>query len=198
VLERLVDAPRPGTPLTFTPEQIRSNLALGCEPPRRNELDPAHCRHADLAAAAVARGIVQAVSADSVRRFLREADLKAHRTSGWINTPRDEHFIVKCHDVCETYRLAPEHTAAGIETRSIDEMMTGVQELRRTATTLAGRPGLAGRRQFEYIRHDTLTLVAAFDMVKGQVTYRLGPRRTGQDFVANVAELLAHRDDATR
>ncbi|MEA3641820.1 MAG: helix-turn-helix domain-containing protein, partial [Lamprobacter sp.] len=167
-LERLVDAPRPGTPPTFTPEQICSILALACEPLKRGERERSHWTHPDLAAEAVARGIVASISPDSIGRFLREADLKPHRTRGWINTPRDAQFDEKCQDVCETDRLAPERAAAGIETHSIDEM-TGVQAIERAAATLPMRPGLVERDEFEYIRHGTLTLIAAFDVVTGQV-----------------------------
>jgi transposase len=149
-----------------------------------------------LAAEAIARGIVDAISPDSIGRFLREADLKPHRTRGWINTPRDAQFEEKCQDVCETYRLAPERAAAGIETHSIDEM-TGVQALERAAATLPTRPGLVERHEFEYIRHGTLTLIAAFDVVTGQVAYRVGPTRTEQDFAEYLADLLAQRDETT-
>ncbi len=196
-LERLVDAPRPGTPPTFSPEQICSILALACEPPKRGERELSHWTHADLAAEAIARGIVESISPDSIGRFLREADLKPHRTRGWINTPRDAQFEEKCQDVCETYRLAPERAAAGIETHSIDEM-TGVQALERAAATLPTRPGLVERHEFEYIRHGTLTLIAAFDVVTGQVAYRMGPTRTEQDFAEYLADLLAQRDDTTQ
>lgn len=65
-LERLVDAPRPGTPATFTPEQICSLLALACEPPMRNGRELTHWTHAELAAEAQARGIVESISPDSV------------------------------------------------------------------------------------------------------------------------------------
>jgi len=155
-------------------------LALACEPPKRDGRELTHWTHADLAAEAAARGIVESTSPDSIGRFLREADLKPHRVRGWINTPRDVQFDEKCRDVCETYRLAPERAAAGIQTRSIDEM-TGVQALERAATTKPVRPGLVERREFEYVRHGTLTLIAAFDVLAGKVTYHLGrhvPRRT--------------------
>lgn len=195
-LGRLVDAPRPGTPATFTPELICSILALACEPPERDGRELTHWTHADLAAEAVARGIVESISPDFVGRFLREAELKPHRVRGWINTPRDAQFYEKCRDVCETYRLAPERAAAGIETRSIDEM-TGVQALERAATSKPVRPGLVERREFEYIRHGTLTLIAAFDVVTGKVTYHLGPTRTEEDFPYWLADLLAQRSADT-
>ena len=82
-LERLVDAPRPATPATFSPEQICSILALACEPPKRDGRELTHWTHADLAAEVVARGIFESISPDSIGRFLREADLKPHRVRGW-------------------------------------------------------------------------------------------------------------------
>ncbi|KAA6184496.1 transposase [Thiohalocapsa marina] len=92
--------------------------------------------------------------------------------------------------------MVPERAAAGIETCSIDEM-TGVQALERAGVTLPLRPGLIERREFEYIRHGTLTLIAAFDVATGQVTYHLGPTRTEQDFAQWLATLLARRGATT-
>jgi transposase len=194
--ERLCDAPRPGTPPTFTPEQICAIITLACEAPSDSEQAFTHWTQAALAEAATERGIVEAISAHSVGRFLREADLKPHRTRGWINTPKDTDFEAKCADVCETYRLAPTRAAAGIETRSIDEM-TGVQALERAAPTQPMRPGRVERSEFEYIRHGTTTLIADFDVVSGQVGYRLGPTRTEQDFAHSLAALLATRSAQT-
>ncbi|NCA72765.1 MAG: helix-turn-helix domain-containing protein, partial [Sphingobacteriia bacterium] len=152
--ERLADAPRPGTPATFTPEQICAIIALACENPSDTGLPITHWTHSTLAEEAIARGIVTEISSHAIGRFLREVDLKPHRTRGWISSPRDAQFEEKCRDVCETYRLAPERAAAGIQTRSIDEM-TGVQALERAAPTLPMRPGRTERREFEYIRQGT-------------------------------------------
>ncbi len=171
-LARLVDAPRPGTPATFTPEQICSILALACEPPMRDGRELTHWTHAELATEAVARGIVASISPDSIGRFLHEVDLKPHLTRGWINTPRDAQFDEKCQDVCQTDQ--------------------------RAAATLPMRPGLLERREFDYIRHGTLTLMAAFNVVTAKVLYHLGPTRTEEDFAAWLRELLAQRSPETR
>ncbi|UHD15091.1 IS630 family transposase [Thiocapsa bogorovii] len=197
VAERLSDDPRSGTPPTFTPEQICSLIALACEPAMREGVELARWTHADLAEEATARGIVESISSHSVGRFLREADLKPHRVQGWINTPRNGDFAERCRDVCETYRLAPQRAAEGTETRSIDEM-TGVQALERAAPTQPMRPGRPQRQEFEYIRHGTLTLIATFCVVTGQVFYRLGPTRTAQDFADYLAALLAERPAHTQ
>lgn len=76
--------------------------------------------------------------------------------------------------------------------------MTEVQALERAAATLPLRLGLIERREFEYIRHGTLTLIAAFDAVTGRVIDHLGPTRTEQDFAQWLADLLAQRSATTQ
>jgi transposase len=74
--------------------------------------------------------------------------------------------------------------------------MTGIQALERIAPTKPMRSGQEERREFEYIRHGTLSLIANFDVVSGQVVApSLGPRRTEADFVAHIAQTI-DRDPA--
>jgi transposase len=73
---------------------------------------------------------------------------------------------------------------------SIDEM-TGIQALERRAPSLPMRPGKVERREFEYIRHGTQTLIAAFDVATGQVRGVVGGTRTEADFCAFLADLFA-------
>ena len=42
--------------------------------------------------------------------------------------------------------------------------MTGIQALERSAPGLPLRPGAVERREFEYVRHGTQTLIAGFDV----------------------------------
>jgi hypothetical protein len=71
----------------------------------------------------------------------------------------------------------PRLAAAGIETRSIDEM-TGLQALERVAPTQPIRPARPERTEFEHIRHGTTTLIAGFDVATAEVGYRVGQTRT--------------------
>jgi transposase len=73
---------------------------------------------------------------------------------------------------------------------SIDEM-TGIQALERRAPSLPMRPGKVERREFEYIRHGTQTLIAAFDVATGQVSGVVGGTRTEADFCAFLADRFA-------
>jgi putative transposase len=47
--------------------------------------------------------------------------------------------------------------------------MTGIQSLERKAPDLPMRPGKIQRREFEYVRHRTQTLIVSFDVAKGQI-----------------------------
>ena len=57
------------------------------------------------------------------------------------------------------YINAIENYKNGERTISIDEM-TGIQATERIERDLPMRPGLVARREFEYIRHGTQSLIA--------------------------------------
>jgi len=71
LVDRLADAPRPGTPPTFTPEQICAILSLACEPPEGGGVPITHWSQSALAREAVKRGLVETISHGSVGRFLK-------------------------------------------------------------------------------------------------------------------------------
>ncbi|MEP7189240.1 MAG: transposase [Roseiflexaceae bacterium] len=75
--------------------------------------------------------------------------------------------------------------------------MTGIQALERIAPTKPMRSGQEERREFEYVRHGTLSLIANFDVVSGQVVApSLGPRRTEADFAAHITQTIDTDPDA--
>ena len=193
---RLTDAPRPGSPGTFTPEQICSIVAMTCEHPEESELPLSHWSQSELAREAVRRGIVAKISHSSVGRILKEADLKPHQVRGWLTPKPDPEFDTKCADVCMVYLEAGATPQQDVRTVSIDEM-TGVQALERTAPDLPMRPGDVVRREFEYIRHGTQTLIAAFDVTTGQVIGSVGETRTELDYASFLESLFATAEPTT-
>jgi hypothetical protein len=88
------------------------------------------------------------------------------------------------------YQAAPTAAAQGVQTVSIDEM-TGIQALERAAPSLPMKPGHVERREFEYIRHGTKALIAAFDVATGKIRGTLGDTRTEADFVSFLEDLFA-------
>jgi transposase len=82
-------------------------------------------------------------------------------------------------------------------TISIDEM-TGIQALERSAPGLPIAPGKVERREFEYRRHGTQTLIAAFDVTSGEVEGVVGNRRTEKDFARFLRRLLSSATPNTK
>jgi len=69
--------------------------------------------------------------------------------------------------------------------------MTGIQALERAAPGLPMAPGKVERREFEYKRHGTQTLIAAFDVTTGEVEGVVGNTRTEKDFARFLRRLLS-------
>jgi transposase len=71
VVERLQDAPRSGTPATFSAEQWCQIMAIACEPPETSGRPISHWTPREIAAEAIKRGIVETLSERHVGRFLK-------------------------------------------------------------------------------------------------------------------------------
>jgi transposase len=124
---------------------------------------------------------------------LEEADLQPHRSRYWLTPPPDdpEAFEAKVREVCATYEQAASAHAQGIHVVSCDEK-TGIQALERLHPTLPMQRGEVERREFEYVRHGTQTLIASMAVATGElVAPSVGPTRTEADFAAHVAGVVA-------
>lgn len=68
-----------------------------------------------------------------------------------------------------------------------NDELTGVQALERKHPGLPLRPGKVERREFEYIRHGTLSFIVNFEVASGQIgMVSVGPTRTEADYVRHV------------
>jgi hypothetical protein len=102
---------------------------------------------------------------------------------------RDE----KIREWCEVYAKAPKRATQGERTISMDEL-TGVQALERKHPDLPMQQDHVLRREFEYIRHGTLSWFLNFDVVTGQVIEpSWGPTRTEEDALAHLQRLIRSR-----
>ena len=71
---RLADRPRPGSPGTFSAEQVCQLIALACETPP----EPlSHWTYPDLAREAIHRGITATLSKSTIGRFLKSGGPQA-------------------------------------------------------------------------------------------------------------------------
>jgi transposase len=190
----LADLPRPGCPGKFTAEQLTQLLALACEPPENSGRPITHWTGWELADELGKRGVVESISASQVNRYLRQAKLQPHKSRYWLNTTEKdpEVFQAQVETVCATYQEAPYlHQECATHTLCVDEM-TGIQALERIAATLPMKSGQRERREFEYERHGTITLIGNFHVVTGEIIApTLGPTRTEEDFVAHIRQTIA-------
>ena len=110
----------------------------------------------------------------------------------------DGQRVQKIVEGCEVYAQAPERAEQGERTISMDEL-TGVQALQRKHPDLPMQPGHVLRREFEYIRHGTLSWFIIFDVVTGQVIEpSWGPTGTEEDALAHLQRLVASDPKATK
>ena len=129
-----------------------------------------------------------------------EAELQPHRSRYWRNAKAEQAdpatFAAQVETICTVYAYAPMLEALGCHVVGTDEL-TGIQALERAAPTKPLRPGCPERREHEYIRHGTTTLIANFNVATGEVLApSLGPTRTEADFAAHIARTLATDPDA--
>lgn len=198
LLEVFDDAPRPGAPAKFTPEQLTHVFAIACEDPAESGRPISQWTGRELADELVKRGIVKAISGRHVGRLLDEADLQPHRTRYWLTPPDDPDLDAKIKTICEVYQNAPERAKAGERTLSTDEMC-GIQALERVAPDLPLRSGKVRCIEFKYDRHGTQTLIVNFDVVSGKiVTPTCGETRTEADFADHIKQTVASDPEATR
>src|SRR5262249_53130687 len=180
-------------------KQLAQVFACACEAPQESGYPFTHWSHAELAEEVKKRGIVESISVRHLGRLLDEADLKPHRIRYWLNAKGkgDPAFLPQVQLVCATYAQAPElYERLGTHTISTDEM-TGIQALERIAPTKGVKPGREARREFEYKRHGTQTLIANFHVVTGQVIApTVQQTRTEEDFVGHVERTVATDPDS--
>lgn len=107
-------------------------------------------------------------------------------------------FEQKVTAITDNYLNAIERAALGEQTISLDEM-TGIQALERKYPDKPLEPSKIQRREFEYIRHGTQTLIASFDVATGLVIKAsVGDTRTEVDYLTHVQQTIATTPNATK
>src|SRR5439155_19185074 len=130
--------------------------------------------------------------------FAQKGGLQPHRFRYWLNEVPDAQRDEKIRDGCEVYAGAPERARNGERTISLDEL-TGVQALERKHPDLPMQPGHVLRREFEYIRHGTLSCILNLDVATGKmIVPSCGPTRNEADMAAHIQRLIESDSDAIK
>jgi transposase len=139
----------------------------------------------------------------TVWRILNEHDIKPHRIRYYLEK-RDPEFDQKMREVLMVYQdvsLFPAGTTdetrpKPVYTVSVDEK-PGVQAIALTAPDLPPVPGKESSvaRDYEYVRHGTLSILAALDLHTGEIIANVEPRHRSREFIDLLKRLDSHYPD---
>src|ERR1017187_3585608 len=175
----LFDKPRSGRPETHGPSARLAVLAVATSVPPEGE---SQWSQRGIAIHLGERGL--AISAATVGRVLGEARVRPHKVRGWLNRADDPSFWLRAGQVCRLYLNSPPGTVL----ISVDEK-TGIQAKSRKHPQIPARPGQDARREFEYVRHGTISIIAAMNVTTGEVIAERITRNDSQTFTAFLAML---------
>ena len=189
----LDDRDRPGTPPTFTAEQICQIIAVACDPPKKSGRPVTHWTPKELAQEVIKRGIVKKISPRTIGRILDEADLKPHRSRYWLNNEREknsEEFDSRVLKICAIYGNAQALHKNGDHVICIDEK-TGIQALEHKYPIRPMEVGSPEQREHSYNRHGTQCLTGNFEVATGQILApTIDKTRTEDDFVDHIINTI--------
>lgn len=122
-------------------------------------------------------------------------DIKPHLVRYWLHSTEKadspETFVEKTNQICQAYHEAISAYENNIHTVSTDEM-TGIQALERKFPDKPVTQGQVARREFEYIRHGTISLIAFMEVATGEIcSPYLNQTRTEVDFALAVEDMIA-------
>jgi transposase len=184
-LSTLRDAHRSGRPSEFTPEQRAEVVRIACERPMDCKVKFRDVWTLSSLRDAAERELKVPISRSEIWRIVQCHGVRPHRVRGWLHSS-DPEFQPKVKAICAIYVDPPEDATV----LCIDEK-TGIQALEQNyPLRRASRRG-PGRREFEYTRHGTVTLISAFDVKTGEV-FGHCERRTAENLVVFL-EMLALR-----
>jgi transposase len=168
----LEDLPRSGRPRVYGPDvHLRIVAAVTSELPEADSQWSHRLLAEDLAD--------DGISASQIGRILAGLDLKPHRVRGWLTRRASPDFFVKAAAVCDLYLNPP----PGSIVVCIDEK-TAIAARSRKHPTQPARPGRVARREFEYVRHGTVSIIAALHVHTGQVITERIDRNDSATFIA--------------
>ena len=189
-LAGLADRAGRGRPRSFTPKVVSQVKAMACEPPVERDVPLSRWSSAELAAQAVTEGLVEAVSASTVRRWLHQDAIKPWQHRSWI-FPRDPDFAVKAARVLDLYQ----RLWCGVELGADEYVISAdeksqLQALSRRHPEQPPGPGRTRRVEFEYRRHGTLAYFGAYDVHRARLMGRVEPKTGIAPFGALVEQVM--------
>jgi transposase len=200
----LSDLQRPGKPRQLTDDAKAWILHWACRKPQElgysyelwtYQLLTQHIRQQCVSAGYPA---LQKLSRSKLHHILNQAELRPHKVRYYVEK-RDPEFEPKMATVLHVYKeveISNDGLTRGtlkelpLVTLSFDEK-TGIQALGNVSPEKPAIPGrqTSLRRDYEYVRHGTLSLLAGIDLHTGQITELVSESHASKDFIEFLTKL---------
>jgi transposase len=177
----LDDCSRTGRPKRFDGIQEASLVALACTTPPRGrctwtaELLAEHMIHL---------GVVDVISAESVRLILKKNDLKPWRKQEWCIPKIDAAYVWRMEEILELYGDPLDMSRPVV---CFDE--TPYQLIAESRPSIAMKPGQSIKRDYEYVRKGTANLFMFIQPLDGWRHVKVTEHRTKNDFAECMIDL---------
>jgi hypothetical protein len=168
-----------------------ASKALACQLPAETDTPLARWSHAELAREACQRGIVDAISPSTVRRWLSADPIKPWQYRSWISI-RDPDFKAKATRILDLYQGRWQGRRLGKDEYVIcSDEKPSIQARRRCHPTLPPGKRRILRVEHEYNRGGALTYLAAYDVHRAVLHGRCAPSSGIQPFMALVEQVMS-------
>jgi transposase len=167
--------------LSFPPSVALHLVKMACERPDGLGRSLSQWDCMELARQLERDGVVESISAATVRRILSSHQLKPWRHHLWLSpkAPRDAAFAQTVMEIVDLYT----RPLGAHEMVLCEDEKTSLQPRKRKSPTRPAQPGRPVQVEHEYDRDGALNLFAAFDTRTGKVYGYTAQRKRQQEFI---------------
>lgn len=194
----LSDEYRSGAPRTYS-SNVRSRIKIvACQNPEDYGFTISHWNLPCLRLALIDAGIVDDISYGAIYNILKTDEIRPWKIRYWLHSKEKyedyETYKAKIQAINQIYAdavaLGGKEDNSNIRTFCTDEM-TGIQALEHLFPDKPTAPGMDAKREFDYVRHGTTSLIGFYNVTNGKMAEPyLNPTRTEEDFVAALKALI--------
>jgi transposase len=178
----LSEEPRPGSARKLSGKETALLIATACSNPPEGR---ARWTLALLAGEMVKLTEHTDLSRETVRRRLRENQLKPWQQDMWCIPQVDGTYVARMEDVLDLYAETPDPTRPVV---CFDESPT--QLIGEVRQPIPAAPGQPRRYDYEYSRNGTVNLFVFLDAHRPWRTVKVTEQRTARDFAACMRDLV--------
>ena len=178
----LAEESRRGGTRKTTPQQDATLIALACTNPPEGQ---AKWTLRLLAGALVEKTDLSSMSHESVRRRLKENELKPWQHKMWCIPQLDLEYVARMEDLLDLYAEPPDAKRPVV---CFDE--TPRQLIGETRVPIEAKPGRKKRFDYEYKRNGTANMFVFIDRHRGWRHAEITDHRTNADFAEQMRKLV--------